>query len=143
MRGPLRPIPMVRSIAPYLALALVLAACSAEPSPPADLVPVPTQTPPPPFDLEPQACPAALLEGMLVRHDEAGLAVQGDPNFPATPVVWPHGWAARDVDGVRKLLDADGRVVGREGDFVSAGGGMNAPDTAFVPCGSLEITPAG
>ena len=89
------------------------------------------------------ACPAALLEGTLVRHEQAGLAVQGDPNFPPTPVMWPHGWVARDMDDVRELLDADGRVVGREGDFVSAGGGMNLADTAFVPCGPPEIRPGG
>ncbi len=104
---------------------------------------MPTQTPAPPLDLGPQACPAALLEGMLVRHDEAGLAVHGDPNFPATVVVWPHGWAAREVDGVRELLDANGRVVAREGDFVSAGGGSDSVRDWFHPCGEITFTPAG
>lgn len=134
---------MTRRVAQFVALTFFLAACGAEPPAPANLVAVPTQTPPPLIDLGPQACPAALLEGMLVRHAEAGLAVEGDPNFPPTVVLWPHGWVARDVDGIRELLDSDGRVVGREGDFVSAGGGMNARDTAFIPCGSFEITPAG
>ena len=134
---------MIRFYAPLAVLTLALGACGAAPEPSAELIAVPTQTPGPPLDLGPQACPTALLEGTLVRHDEAGVAVQGDPNVPATPVVWPHGWAARDVEGVRELLDADGSVVAREGDFVSAGGGMDAADTAFLPCGDLEFTPAG
>jgi hypothetical protein len=133
---------MIRRTVHSVALALLVAGCAAAPVPSSELVPVPTQSPPPFLDLGPRACPTALLEGVLVRHDEAGMAVQGDPNFPPTPVMWPHGWAARDVEGVRDLLDADGRVVGREGDFVSAGGGMNAANTAFVPCGTPEITPA-
>jgi hypothetical protein len=134
---------MVRLVSALVALSLALVACAAAPEPSAEVIAVPTQTPGPPLDLGPQACPAALLEGMLVRHEEAGLAVQGDPNFSATLTVWPHGWAARDVDGVRELLDADGNVVARDGDFVSAGGGMDATDTAFVPCGEIEFTPAG
>lgn len=143
MRRSHRPAAMTRFTVHSLALALILAGCAAEPVPSSEVVAVPTQTPPPFFDLGPRACPTALLEGVLVRHEEAGLAVQGDPNVPPTPVVWPHGWAARDVEDVRELLDADGRVVGREGDFVSAGGGMNAPGSAFVPCGDFELTPAG
>jgi hypothetical protein len=138
-----RPGAMIRRTVQSVALVLLLGGCGSEPAPSVDLVAVPTQTAPPLIDLGPLACPAALLEGVLVRHEEAGLAVQGDPNFPPTPVLWPHGWVARDMHDVRELLDAAGRVVGREGDFVSAGGGMNATDTAFVPCGPPEITPAG
>ena len=143
MRRPDRPSGMVRRFLPAFAVALAAAGCAVDPLPSGQPVAVPTQTPAPPLDLGPQACPAALLEGMLVRHDEAGLAVQGDPNFPATVVVWPHGWAARDVDGVRELLDADGRVVAREGDFVSAGGGSLPPRDWFHPCGPPDFAPAG
>jgi uncharacterized Zn-binding protein involved in type VI secretion len=126
-----------------LALVVPLGACGADPTPSAQLIAVPTQTPAPPIDLGPRACPTALLEGRLVRHDEAGVAVQGDPNFPPSVVAWPHGWAARDVDGVSDLLDADGRVVAREGDFVSAGGGAFPPHDWFYTCGDIEFTPAG
>jgi hypothetical protein len=123
-------------------LVAALGACAAGPAPPGELLPVPTQTPPPAIALGPEACPLALLEGRLVRHEELGVAVQGDPNFPPTIVVWPHGWAARDVDGTRELLDADGRVVAREGDLVSAGGGSYPPRDWFHPCGPIEFTPA-
>ena len=119
----------------------LLASCAGEPPDPSELVAVPTQTPGPLLDLGPSACPAALLEGTLVRDDAVGLAVQGDPLFPPSVVVWPHGGVARDVDGVRELLDAGGRVVGREGDRFSAGGGFHPPDDWFYPCGDIEITP--
>jgi uncharacterized Zn-binding protein involved in type VI secretion len=138
------PAAIGRMLAGISALVIaVLVGCAADPAPATDLIAVPTQTPGPPIDLGPQACPTALLEGMLVRHDEAGVAVHGDPNFPPSVVAWPHGWAARDVDGVRELLDADGRVVAREGDFVSAGGGAFPPHDWFYPCGDIKVTPAG
>jgi len=139
MRRAGRPTAVALRVATVTALMVLLGACSGEPAPSAELVAVPTQSPPPPFQLGPQACPAALLEGTLVRHEEAGLAVRADRNLPPTPVVWPHGWAARDVGGVRELLDADGRVVGREGDVVSAGGGAYAPRDWFHPCGPIDF----
>jgi hypothetical protein len=120
---------------------LALAACGGDPAP-VDLVPIPTQTPGPLLNLGPAACPAALGEGTLVRHDEFGLAVQGDPLFPPFVVVWPNGWVARDVDGVRELLDGSGRVMGREGDHFSAGGGYYPPNDWFHPCGEMTFTPA-
>jgi hypothetical protein len=137
-----RPGAMTRRILVLLALATALGACAAAPTPSAELIPVPTQTPAPAFAFGPEACPQALLEGRLVRHDDLGVAVQGDPNFPPTIVAWPHGWAARDVDGTRELLDDDGRVVAREGDHVSAGGGSYPPRDWFHPCGPIEFTPA-
>jgi hypothetical protein len=142
MDRPGRPSIMTGRILLCLALATALGACAADPAPSGELIPVPTQTPPPAFALGPEACPLALLEGRLVRHEEFGVAVQGDPNFAPAVVVWPHGWAARDVVGVRELLDADGRVVAREGDFVSAGGGSSPPRDWFHPCGPIEFTPA-
>jgi hypothetical protein len=123
-------------------LVAALGACAATPAPAGELIPVPTQSPPPAIAIGPEACPTALLEGRLVRHEELGVAVQGDPNFPPSIVAWPHGWAARDVDGTRELLDADGRVVAREGDLVSAGGGSYPPRDWFHPCGPIEFTPA-
>jgi hypothetical protein len=120
-----------------------LAACAGgappSPEPGTALIPVPTQSPPPPLELGPVACPAALLEGTLVAHEEVGMAVEGEFGRAPAIVVWPHGWAARDVDGVRELLDAEGRVVAREGDFVSAGGGSFPPNDWFHPCGEITF----
>ena len=132
-----------------LGVALLASACDASPEPSGDggaragLVAVPTQEPRPPFEPEPQVCPMALLEGRLVPHPDFGVAVQGDPNFAPAVVVWPHGWTARDADGVRELLDADGNLVAREGDFVSAGGGAYPPRDWFHTCGPIEVRRAG
>ena len=132
-----------------LAVALTAAACAASPEASADdgpriaVIAVPTQEPRPAFEPEPQACPMALLEGRLVRHPEFGVGVQGDPDFPPAIAVWPHGWTARDVDGIRELLDADGNIVAREGDFVSAGGGSYPPRDWFRTCGPIEVRRGG
>jgi len=48
----------------------------------------------------------------------------------------------RDGD-VRELVDPTGDVVAREGDFVSAGGGMNGDDSAFIVCGPFTVEPPG
>jgi hypothetical protein len=87
-----------------------------------------------------QVCPAALLEGVLLADDADGFLVRHEEGF-ITPVLWPDGYTVRDGD-VRELLDADGRVVAREGDFVSAGGGMTGNNEAFQVCGEFRITPA-
>jgi hypothetical protein len=89
---------------------------------------------------EPPACPGALLEGDLLADDGDGFLVRHEEGF-ITPVVWPEGYTVRDGD-VRELLDAGGRVVAREGDFVSAGGGMTGNNEAFRVCGEFRITPA-
>jgi len=132
---------VIKPTALWLPLVLLLVACVGGASPSDALIAVPTQSPPPALQLGPQACPLALLEGTLVRHDEAGMAVQGDPAFPPTIVVWPHGWAARDAGDVRELLDEHGQVVGREGDRFSAGGGSFPPNDWFHPCGPIELLP--
>ncbi|MGI8657545.1 MAG: hypothetical protein ACR2K4_02085 [Candidatus Limnocylindria bacterium] len=102
----------------------------------------PTQEPHIQLGVTPQACPGALLEGLLVRAELTGVAVAGDPNFPPVVVAWPHGWVAVDADGERLLLDGSRRVVARVGDAVSAGGGFGGPHDWFYPCGEMTFTPA-
>ena len=140
MPPPARPAGMRTRVALVALAASVLAACAAEPQPSVELIAVPTQSPGPFLDLGPSGCPGALLEGTLVRHDEAGVAVEMDPNLPPAVVVWPHGWSARDVDGLRELLDDGGRAVAREGDRMSAGGGFYPPRDWFTPCGDITFT---
>jgi hypothetical protein len=132
---------MSRAVASLLLL-LVVAACAAtQPVAPVGsvLVPIPTQGPPPTDALD--GCRMARLEGVLVRHQEVGLAVRSDPAFAPVIALWPHGWVARDVGGVRQLLDDRGRVMAREGDrVVSAGGSVG---DRFATCGDLEVAPGG
>ena len=91
--------------------------------------------------LEPGGCPAALLEGTLVRHEASGLGVHQPEVDVIYPVEWEAGWSVREVDGVLELMDGAGRVVGVEGDGFSAGGGFTpGPDEVFQPCGPMEIT---
>jgi hypothetical protein len=124
-----------------VAIAIAAAGCTADPVPSPVLIAVPTQSPGPILDLGPRACPAALLEGVLVADDTTGFLVAHADGFSA-PVVWPHGYVARDVEGARQLLDGSGAVVAREGDFFSAGGGFYPPDDRFIPCGAIEFRPA-
>lgn len=66
----------------------------------------------------------ARLEGVL-GQDETGCAVVQSGDGPVYPV-WPAGWSGWDTpDGV-VLLDAEGRLVAREGDRIVAGGGEPA-----------------
>lgn len=82
----------------------------------------------------PEACPAALLEGELLADDAGGLMVRHAEGFVMS-VVWPDGYVVRGGE----LLDPTGKVVAREGDVVSLGGGMNVADTAFVVCGPFSV----
>jgi hypothetical protein len=92
--------------------------------------------------IPPAGCPAALLEGTLVRHHDVGLAVHNAEVDVAYPVEWPDGWSIVEADGARHLVDAEGRRVGSEGDRFSAGGGFTpGPDEVFQPCGGIDITP--
>lgn len=105
---------------------------SVAPGPGGDLVPVPT-SPPNPNGL----CHQALLGGVLVRDPETGFAVQQDES--RTAIRWPNGYVAREGPDGLELLDADGRVVAREGDAVRLGGGGDG-DT-FWTCSSPEVVP--
>ncbi len=87
-----------------------------------------------------QGCPAALLEGELLPDDADGFLVRHESG-PVTAVIWPDGYTVRDGEA-RELLDPDGRVAAREGEFVSLGGGMTLDDAAFVVCGPFTVTPA-
>jgi hypothetical protein len=88
-----------------------------------------------------RTCPAALLEGTLVRNEEFGIGVHQAGVDVTYPVDWPDGWAMGQVEGVWVVFSADGSVAGREGDSFSAGGGFTSgPNEVFQPCGGIRIT---
>lgn len=84
-----------------------------------ELVAVPTSEPVP-VDAP---CPSALIEGELVSHPEWGLTIR-TAKGEADMTIWPHGYIGRRIGAAVQLLGADGQVVAREGDRITAGGGM-------------------
>lgn len=115
-----------------------LASCGAGTQPTADpsLIAVPTQDPEPAGT--PRACPAALIEGILVSDERWGLAIQ-DPEGLTREVLWPHGYAARREASGLALIDGDGSVVAHEGDRVQIGGGETSSDGAWLGCGGIKV----
>ena len=77
-----------------------------------------------------------------MADEAAGFVVRHADGF-SSPVVWPHGYVARDAEP-RELLDGSGRVVARDGDHFSGGGGwIGEPDAeGFTVCGEFIVTPA-
>jgi hypothetical protein len=103
---------------------------------PGSLIPLWTSAPPPVINGD-EVCRSALGGGRLARHPDSGLGVR-NAFGEVQPIVWPFGFEARDDYGVAVLVDADGVVVAREGDFVQFAGGFNV-DSVFAACGAVEV----
>jgi hypothetical protein len=88
-----------------------------------DLISIPTAPPLVPDQNGAVACHDALLSGRLVLHPEWGIGVGGGQG-ESLLVFWPHGYVGRIAGDRIELLDGEGRVVGRTGDRIRAGGGM-------------------
>jgi hypothetical protein len=86
----------------------------------------------------PQACMASLIEGILVRDAQSGIAIR-DAQGLVHQVVWPYGYVARDDGGRLVVLGASGAVVAHEGDRVSIGGGETGTDGTWLGCGGTTI----
>ena len=83
-----------------------------------------------------QACPAALLEGVLAA--EAGDLVVVPPDGVAQRVDWAvSGHRVRDAGGTLVVVDRFGLIAARQGDFVRLGGGESARNRWHV-CGLFE-----
>jgi hypothetical protein len=85
-----------------------------------------------------QACMAALIEGVLVRDVQSGVALQ-DPQGLVRQVIWPNGYSAREDSGPLIVLDASGNLVAHEGDRVSIGGGEIDAKGTWLGCGGTTI----
>lgn len=104
--------------------ATLIAGCAASPSPSPD----PADTPPPgvvalrTWEPEtPVACPAARIEGILVRHPQSGAGLR-DTEGVVRQVIWPRDYSTRDDGGRLAVLDGTGNVIAHEGDRVEIGG---------------------
>ena len=86
-------------------------------------------------------CMMALMTGTLARNAETGLGVAG-PDAQSVGVEWPFGYAAGNELGKLVLVDASGRVLAREGDEISLGGGLGADDV-FIACGGVTVVKPG
>lgn len=83
------------------------------------------------------ACELARGGGTLEPNEISGIGVGGNGSHRA--VRWPFGWTAwRDSSGVA-LLDAEGRIVAREGDEIHFAGAW-VGDT-FAACAGFELGP--
>jgi hypothetical protein len=122
---------MLRPASISALLATAIAGCSFGPR----LSPIAIPTSEPVMLLGQTSCPTALLEGVLARTPDSVLGVAG-VDGTADPVRWPNGWFVTD-EGRLVLRDAWGQVVAREGEYISAGGGMDIADRFFVVCGEV------
>jgi hypothetical protein len=112
-------------------LSFVTVACAVAPTPPPGAIALRTQA------VEtPEACPAALISGTLVRHAQSGIGIR-DSAGQVRQVIWPRGYFARDDGGRLSVVDQSGNVVAHEGDFVGIGGGELA-DGTWLGCGGIQ-----
>ena len=115
----------MRRILSLAAVALLVSACAVQ-----------LRTAPAPID----ACDLALTSGRIVTSAQSGLALV-DPTGHTTEVLWPFGYSARrGVSGI-ELVDDQGAVVAREGDFVEIGGSLGANDFWTACPGSVTVVP--
>ncbi|HEY2802438.1 MAG TPA: hypothetical protein VGJ67_00800 [Actinomycetota bacterium] len=66
------------------------------------------------------AYPAALISGRLEERDRCMFVASGGERWL---LLWPEGYEARLVNGRVEVSDQNGKLVGRDGDEVSLGGG--------------------
>lgn len=69
-------------------------------------------------------CPAALIEGRLVAHEQWGVALEEGVSGTLLEVIWPDGHSVVSDAGRIALIDEDGEVVAHVGDTVQIGGGQ-------------------
>jgi hypothetical protein len=110
-------------------------------SPSGALIGVRTQAPTPAVGTPP-ACMAALISGLLVADQGEGLVLRQDSGI-RRPVIWPNGYAVRLNKDRLELLDSDGIVVAREGDYVTLAGGERGSGnpSPWLSCGPPDVVP--
>lgn len=122
-------------------LLIVVAACS----PAASATPTPPSATAQAFGLrtaavDPQACMDALMGGKLAEHAQSGLGITSADGTQSA-VEWPFRYSARVEFGRVILLDETGKVVAREGDEITVGGGFG--NQFWHACAPVTVTKAG
>jgi hypothetical protein len=125
-------------------LVVVAAACSGGAAPSPSSPSAPAATPGQRFDIrsaavEPQACMDALIGGTLARSAQSGLGITG-ADGKANAVEWPFRWTASIELGRVALRDETGKVVARERDEITIGGGFG--NQLWYACAPLTVTKA-
>ena len=85
-----------------------------------------------------QACPLALLEGVLARGDDDSAVVVWE--FGEQRVQWPEGYVV-ERGSVLRLRDEAGHVVASEGERIYVGGCSTTNDELFIACGYVSRDP--
>lgn len=89
--------------------------------------------------VQPQACMDALIGGKLAEHAQSGLGITS-ADGQQTAVEWPFRYSAWLVDGRIVLHDETGKLVAREGDEITVGGGFG--NQLWYACAPVTVTPA-
>lgn len=90
--------------------------------------------------VQPQACMDALMGGRLAKHAQSGLGITS-ADGTSSAVEWPFRYSARVELGRVILVDETGRVVAREGDEITVGGGFG--NQFWHACAPVTVTRAG
>ena len=136
----------LRRLAAGVVLTVAVAACAGT----ASRAPTPAPTPPLATPVgerfairtpvvEPQACMEALMSGTLTRNPQSGRGIMSADRRP-TAVEWPFGYSATIASNRVSLFDKAGKLVAREGDEITIGGGFG--NLLWYACGPLTVTKA-
>lgn len=80
-------------------------------------------------------CPTAALLPVNIELDGNEMVFVSVGSGSRVSLVWPHGFAARLVDGVPELIAPNGAVIGRQGDVLdNLGGGLDVSGSVFHVC---------
>ena len=90
--------------------------------------------------VKPDACMDALMGGTLAKHAQSGLGISSADGSQSA-VEWPFRYSARVEFGRVLLLDETGKVVAREGDEITVGGGFG--NQFWHACAPVTVTKAG
>ena len=85
-----------------------------------------------------QACATALAEGYLAA--EGGALVLQSATGDKVAIAWPSGYTVRGEGDALVLVDPNGVIQARPGDYVHVGGGVGN-DGVFHGCGDITVVP--